>query len=578
MRKKLSLILALGLLFHTGVISATAVYAAEGNSQYSLCGTTYRLYNDKECTDEATDADGNSAVLTTDADGRANILRMKAGTYYAKEAEAGKGYRLDTKVYSVVVTADDTSEEPAMFTTSETPAAGIPGFIVISTDATGSAGFNGLTGAEFTVNYYDVAEKSEIAETEPKDQWTFRTDIIDASGDENDEEYRAGFDWQTSDPVSSSRPQNDLFYEDSSGKRALPLGWFTIEAVSAPEGFRLRDLICYGHICMDSSGNTITELEDPREDAVLKTNTVIFENEPTPHIDATASIQNNNSEIVDVVRYEDLIPDQEYVIRSWLVDTETGEKVPDSDGDTVISTEDSSSGEVGMVLKAEEYDGMEGHSMTAREELYIVKKTEEESLEMQVMDSEDTDDNERAVEVCQDLKVQNIVTGNLGDLTKEFAYTVEFTGLTPGMPYTVEGYDSKTFLADPSGNATIPVRLMNDKSVTIKQLPKGAMYRITEERSDHVAEFRLFSEDMENNGAKILKAYGSNDDASKELSTEFETVDLLDGTVVVRWENNRDLATITAVQSYYGIWALAMIPVLAGLAMLIIRNRSYSEK
>ena len=222
---------------------------------------------------------------------------------------------------------------------------------------------------------------------------------------------------------------------------------------------------------------------------------------------------------------------------------------------------------------------MPGHSMTAFEELYIVKEEGGENTEVHLADHKDINDKSQTVEIYQDLKVQKNVTGNLGDLTKEFEYTAEFTGLVPGQPYTVEGYDGKVFIADPSGKAEIPLKLMDDKSVTIKQLPKGARYRITEKASDHVAGFRLFSEDMADKGAKIIQASGSNDeDAAKELATALETVDLMDGTVVVAWENNRDLATLTAVPSYLGIWACAAALLLAGLVMLLIKRKNYREE
>ena len=120
---------------------------------------------------------------------------------------------------------------------------------------------------------------------------------------------------------------------------------------------------------------------------------------------------------------------------------------------------------------------------------------------------------------------------------------------------------------------------MDGRNVTIKDLPKGAEYKITEAASDHVAEFEAFSEDMADKGAKIVLASGSNrEDAAKELSTALETVDIFDGTVVIAWENNRDLATITAVQSYLGIWALATVLVLAGTAALLIKHTGYGQE
>lgn len=580
MRKKLSFILVLSLVFCIGSMAASgAVYAAAGNSQYSLSGARYQLYTDAACTAAAKDAAGANAVLTTGADGRANTLKMSPGTYYVKEVTASKGYKLDPKVYTVVVTASNTATAPVTFTSVEPPAFGTPEFVVFKTDVTGTSDYTGLTGAVFTVKYYDVAEKSGIADAAPKDQWSFKTVKKDAPGDAAKDKYCAGFDWQNDEPVSSSRPGSDPFYRDSNGKRAIPLGWFSIEETTAPEDFKLTDKIIYGHIYLDGSGNVVTELEGAKTDSRLNTSTITFENEPIPHIYTTASVQKGNSEVVDLVRYEGLLLNQEYVLRGWLVDTETGEKVPDSDGSVMLTTGDSSSGQVEMTLKTSAYDEMQGNSMTAFEELYIVSETGEADKEVQVAEHKDINDSDQTVEIYQDLKVQKKVTGNLGDLTKVFGYTVEFTGLTPGQSYTIEGYDSKVFNADPSGEAVIPLRLVDDKSVTIKQLPKGAKYRITETASDHSAGFRLFSEDMADKGAKIIRDSGNNDeDASKDLATEFETVDLLDGTIVVLWENNRNLATVTAVQSYFGIWALALVPALAALVMLLMKNRKYIEE
>ena len=149
----------------------------------------------------------------------------------------------------------------------------------------------------------------------------------------------------------------------------------------------------------------------------------------------------------------------------------------------------------------------------------------------------------------------------------------------PGESYTIEGDDEKTFNADSSGKATVPVKLKDDQQVTVRQLPKNAKYRITEAPSDHVAEYKVFSEDMADKGAKIVMAEGSNgEDAAKALTTALETVNMFDGTVVVLWENNRDLATITAVQTYLGIWACALAILLAGTVTLAFRRKRAVEE
>ena len=83
---------------------------------------------------------------------------------------------------------------------------------------------------------------------------------------------------------------------------------------------------------------------------------------------------------------------------------------------------------------------------------------------------------------------------------------------------------------------------------------------------------------MADKGAKIVLASDSNgENVAKELSTALERVDLFDGTVVIVWENNRDLATITAVQSYLGIWGCALAIVIAGTVTLLIKHTKYKE-
>ena len=217
---------------------------------------------------------------------------------------------------------------------------------------------------------------------------------------------------------------------------------------------------------------------------------------------------------------------------------------------------------------------MEGYSLTAFEELYLVQKENGKEKELKVAEHKDINDGSQTVEIYQDLKIKKKVTGNLGDLSKVFEYTAEFSGLVPGQAYTVEGFDGKVFNADQSGNAVIPLKLTDGRSVTIKKLPKGAKYQITEAPSEHAAEFRVFPEDKADKDAVIVQASGSNsEDVTKELSTALETVDLFDGTVVISWENNRDLAALTGIGGIdYGVYA-ASLAVLPALALIIVRRR-----
>ena len=134
----LLLSVSIGCLFAIAASSEEA-YAESVNSQYSLEGAVYQLYTDESCTTAAKDANGNNAVLTTDAAGNAPAIEMKTGTYYAKETSAGRGYMLDTGVYKIKVTDANNSGNPAVFTSAEPPACGIPVFRVYKT----------MTGAKY---------------------------------------------------------------------------------------------------------------------------------------------------------------------------------------------------------------------------------------------------------------------------------------------------------------------------------------------------------------------------------------------------------------------------------------------
>ena len=301
-----------------------------------------------------------------------------------------------------------------------------------------------------------------------------------------------------------------------------------------------------------------------------------------PRIGTKAAISGDNSVLTDTVEYENLLPDHKYVFRGWLVDTASGTKVPGSDGSIALDSGKKTSGSVEMKMDTSKFAEMTGSSITAFEELYVIVKENGTDKEVKVAEHKDrsgnADTNPQTVGIFHDLKVRKNVTGNLGDLTKVFEYTAEFTGLVPGQAYKIEGDDEKTFMADQSGKASAAIRLKDGQTAVIRKLPKGATYKVTEAASDHIAEYRMFSEDMADKGAKIIKAEDSNGaDAGKMLATAVETVDLFDGTVVILWENNRDLATLTGVITYTGLWAAAFAAVLAGLALLVIKRRRYAS-
>jgi hypothetical protein len=255
--KALSLALLFVMVF-TAIVSLTTnegkdIYAASRkNSQYSLAGAEYTLFTDAGCNNVATDADGNPAVLTTDANGNTSELAIEPGTYWAKETKASPGYMFDVdddgvvNVRKITVTENNVSGSPASFTSTEPPAYGIPNFKLYKIDKSGKYGWKQLLGAEYTVKYYDVATKDAISEDHLMDTWTFTTKKMEF--DAENSIYYAGFDFTTDTPTNGAD-----FYKVN-GKRVMPLGWFTIQETKAPNGLSLSNEIFYGQVTQESNG------------------------------------------------------------------------------------------------------------------------------------------------------------------------------------------------------------------------------------------------------------------------------------------------------------------------------------
>lgn len=72
----------------------------EGNSDYSKKDAVYEIYTDAACTNSV-------LTMTTGEDGGAAAKWLQAGTYYAKEKTAPKGFKLDPTVHTVVIKAGE---------------------------------------------------------------------------------------------------------------------------------------------------------------------------------------------------------------------------------------------------------------------------------------------------------------------------------------------------------------------------------------------------------------------------------------------------------------------------------------
>ena len=79
---------------------------------------------------------------------------------------------------------------------------------------------------------------------------------------------------------------------------------------------------------------------------------------------------------------------------------------------------------------------------------------------------------------------------------------------------------------------------------------------------------------MDDDSAKIKVREADNaGEAEKILATAEETIDIADGTLVVLWENNKDMATLTGgAGPDYPVYA-AVLALLVIASVMIIRKR-----
>lgn len=208
----------------TGKLTLTKVSAnptlTEGNSCYSLAGAEFGVYTEKECMNQI-------GTLTTDITGNTNTIELDAGkTVYVKELVAPKGFALNNEIKPVTVTSGQT----ATVTFTDLPKADPVSILLQKVDSDTNQnkpqGGGSLSGAEFTVKYYDG-----FYDIDPATQgrtavrtWVLRTD----------EEGYCRLD-------DSYKVSGDDFYYNETSLPQLPLGTITIQETKAPVGYLLND-------------------------------------------------------------------------------------------------------------------------------------------------------------------------------------------------------------------------------------------------------------------------------------------------------------------------------------------------
>jgi uncharacterized surface anchored protein len=122
-----------------------------GKVGYSLAGAKYGVWSDSNLTNLV-------GELITGANGESNTISVLAGTYYIKEINAPKGYLIDNTVHEIKVEVGDL-DDTVVLNVKDIPDDDPAWVIIQKVDAkTGSpvpSGDGELSGAEFTVRYYE---------------------------------------------------------------------------------------------------------------------------------------------------------------------------------------------------------------------------------------------------------------------------------------------------------------------------------------------------------------------------------------------------------------------------------------
>ena len=196
-----------------------------GNSCYNFEGIPYGIFTDKDCVN-------NLVVLPLDANGYSQPYELTAGTYYVREAEAkpGSGYKTNSTVYTIEVTAGTTATAPVMCETTDVPLNDPLGIVINKINADGTTTAD-LSGAEYTITYYP-RQYNTLAEIQADPEakattWVIKT-VKSASG------YFASLD---DAHIVSDVSDSAKFGKTNEGRYIIPLGTITVEETKAPTGF-----------------------------------------------------------------------------------------------------------------------------------------------------------------------------------------------------------------------------------------------------------------------------------------------------------------------------------------------------
>lgn len=440
----------------------------DGNRCYSLADAVYTIYQGSTV----------KGTLTTDANGDTEMIRLPMGSYTVKETKAAPGYELDPTTQSVTITANHTSEAPALLNVTDVPG-NDPAVIEITKESNSEYAMQyPLEGAQFEIKYYDNTNGDISGDP-------LRTWIIETQKRQNGR-YIAVLD--QAHLVEGS----DDLYIGEDGIPTIPVGTVSVEEIKPAVGYTLTgatikdndgnevpltDGKFIGIITMQNGmaklnyGNFYTMLNTPIEVHTLALNKA---NE-THYASADGPVTIVDTVTMNGVDCEKLINDDgEWAYIKYRLKTEmrilgTDEVIASGEKNFVTDDFDGHTEDVTLVI--EDPSALEGKTIYVAEYLYtyVTKNMDGERVDEETLVAAedetifpDIDDETKETQRIHFPKIETTLTDEADEHTttveKELVLTdtVSYESLIPGHTYVMKGVlmdkESGEALLDDDGN------------------------------------------------------------------------------------------------------------------------------
>ncbi len=195
-----------------------------GQQNYSLIGAKYEVRKGSSYV-----SGSKIATLTIGNDLSSEVLEVdSAGTYWAKEIQAPKGFALNPTAYRIEVPDNCTAQAPVRILVYDDPQYCVVDVLAKKVDGQTN---QPLANAIFKLQYYaiDPSNPSAYRHANPVASWTLKSDINGEVKADLAHIYQADYDF----PRPLDNPSLAVF----------PIGVITLQEIQAPSGYALNDQV-----------------------------------------------------------------------------------------------------------------------------------------------------------------------------------------------------------------------------------------------------------------------------------------------------------------------------------------------